>query len=478
MKHRISVMLVAVVSVATLFLIGHTVLTMQRQSSIASPPVGNAKTVYAEAVSKIDLSEDLILTIQLTEEMIVDGSIFLETAYRTVHYDMQASGAPYIQRQETRHSGTHIIELSEIFANNTVYLTVNDTPFSGLCDAEQYESSQIPAIILSPNLYRKISAIDTGSGYMITFSEPVGAEAWLTDLTATLTEARGVAYVDYNGELESSMYTASYQHDDVTFNITAQVDINVESVNVTPPDDLSVYTPIADWQAPTQLERACGYLVQAKQISAIYNDNIYFEAIGDRREKRVALHAYFDDEWSVSVATNITTKNETKLNQELTLRKNEIFLDGLYRISNNEEIPTSNTSITVDTVYNYFQDQLVSTAILPQHIRSAEITENGNVIHVTFEGTDAFGYFLAESACQLLYNDPNLITETSSVFTVLDLNSYLDIDRTTGLPLASGIDFTGSYIVEDIPYLLEYRADQTYSIPSLEAETEIQKAAD
>ena len=478
MKQRISVILIAIVSVTVLYLIGHTILVPYKQDSVVLPHVDNAETIYTNAASKIDLSEDTTLTFRLTEEMNVDGAIFQEVAYRTVNYDIQASGVPYIQVHESRYSGTHTIEISETFANDIVYLTVNDTPFSSACDTEQYVKSQIPAIILSPNLYNNIEAVDTGSAYMITFSKPIVAEEWLKDSSITLLDAKGIARVSYDGELETSTYNASYQLDGITFRITTDVSIAHDSINVTLPDDLSSYTPIRDWQAPKLLERACGYLIQAKQISALYDDSIYFEAIGDRREKHVTLHADFDDDWSVLVSTGITTKSETKLNQSQTLRKKEVFLDGQYRISNNDEALIANNSITVDTVYNYFQDQLVSTVMLPQHIRSVEITEENSIFHLSFNGTDAFGSFLAENACKLLYNNPDLMTETGSIFATVELKCYLDIDKKTGLPLASGINYTGSYTAEGLPYSLSYCAEQTYLIPSLNAVTEIEKAAD
>jgi len=478
MKKRILIMLITVFGIAFLYLIGHIFFILQNQDDLKPSPTEDAVSTYTNAISKIDPSEDMILSIHLTEEMTVDGSVFLEISDRIVSYDMQTSGSPSIQVIEKRRSGTHDIDITETFINDTVYLTVNETPFKGNCDAQQYTSFLIPAIIISSDLYRNIESTYSENGYLITFSDPISGELWLTNPSTTLLEARGVARISNDGTLETSMYTASYQINGITFRVTAQVDIQQENVNITPPDDAAVYTPIGAWQAPKQLERACGYLLQAKQISAAYVDSIYFEAIGDRRDKSVASYASFDTEWSVSVETDITTLNKTKQDQAQVQRRSEIFIDGQYRVSNNSEVPVVNESITVDTVYNYFQDQLVSTIMLPQHIQTAESNENEDILRIIFAGTDTLGYFLAENACQLLYNDPNLITETGSGFTTKELNSYLDIDKTTGLPLASGIDFTGSYTTEGLPYLLKYRADQTYIIPNHESKAIIQKAAD
>ena len=478
MKLRISVLLITVISIAVLCLIAHAFLVPQRQNDAAYSGVDNAEALYMSAASKIDLTKDATLTIHLTEEMTVDGAVFQETSYRTVCYDIQKSGTPFIMMQESRHSGTHTIEITETFANNTVFMTVNDTPFSSVCTREQYEAAQIPALLLTASLYKNINAVDTGNAYMVTFAEPIGAEDWLTDLSATLLTANGVAHIGYDGTLESSMYTASYQLGDITFRITADVGITQEDNCVTLPEDTLTYTQISDWQAPKLLEQACGYLVQTKHISSVYTDSIYFEAIGDHREKNVELHAYFDDAWSVTVTTDITTSNETRLDQTLAHKKKELFIHGQYCSSNNGEPLNANSAIDVDAVYNYFQDQLVCTIMLPQHIRSADRNNNGNSYRIIFSGTEAFGHFLAENACQLLYNDPNLITETGSEFMHTDLTCYLDIDKTTGLPVASGINFNGNYKVEGIPYSLQYRADQTYSLPDPEAKNMIEKAAD
>lgn len=478
MKQRISVILIMIVSIIILYLIGHTILAPHKQDNTILPCVDNPEIIYSDAVSKIDSYKDITLSIRLTEEFKIGGSIFQQLSYKTVNYDTQESGIPYIQMHETQHSGTHIIEIVETFANDTIYLTVNDTPFTSECNVEDYMRSQIPAIILSSELYNCMEAVDTGSDYAITFSNPISAEEWVKDFPITLLDAKGVAYVGYDGALTRSTYSASYMIDEITFSISADVSINYDSIKIVLPIDASSYTPISDWQAPKHLERACGYLIQAKEISASYSDSIYFEAMGDQREKNIMLHAAFDDEWSVFVSTDITTKNETKLDQVLRLNKKEVFLDGQYLTSNNGEILITDSSVTVDAIYNYFQDQLVSTIILPQHIQTAECAESNGIIRFSFNGTDSFGSFLVENAFQLLYNNPIFMTETGLEFSTQKLTCYLDIDPKTGLPLASGINYAGNYTTEGLPYSLNYRADQTYLIPSSNALTEIEKAAD
>lgn len=478
MKQRIVAILIVVLGITALSFVGYAILmSAPVNTDDPLPTIADAENIFTSAASQFDPTLDHILRISRTTEMTVDGSVFLEVSERTVRYDLRSSDQMHIQLQETISSGAHSISVSELYTDGTVYLTVNDTPFVSTCSAEVYKETLTPAVILTPALYSDISGFDNGSNYTINFSEPAGAEKWLSGEIVTLLDARGVATVDYDGHLASSMYTAAYQQNGIHYRTTAHVYIAQVDVAVALPEDTSAYTPISYWAGPKTLERACGFLIQADRISSSYTDSIYFQAIGDHRTQSITLHAYNDSNWSMSMTTDVSLKNNTKQDQEITYTKNELFHDNQYSVSSNGDGPSANTGINVDTVYNYFQDQLVSTIILPKDISAADVTESENTLRILFTGTEAFGNFLTESACQILYQNPNLLADTGANITTKRLQCYLDIDRSSGLPIASGIEFTGSYKTEGLPYQLEYSAAQSYYIPSDAAQNEIEKAA-
>lgn len=478
MKQRLLAILITTISIIALSAIGYTILFAPHfKEEPILKPIENAKEIYEKAISGINPSNDMILKISATNEMTIGESTFLEISDKTIQYDFQKTGEPCIQVQETLTTGNQKIHITEIQSGETIYLTVNDTPFVGNCNAPEYTESLTPAVILSAKLYESISGVDTGSGFRIDFSAPIAHENWLTSDNITLLNARGTATVNYDGSLTKSSYTVSYQQSDIIFRSTVHVTIEQQDVTVTVPADHSVYTAINHWSAPKTLERACGFLVQADKISSEYTDRIYFQAIGDERTQTIKLHAYNDGQWSMCMNTDICLENDTKQDQKISHSKCEQFTNNQYTVSSDSQPPAFNAGITVDTVNNYFQNQLVSTLILPKDILTADVSEVDGMQCITFSGTDAFGDYLAENACQILYQNPKLISDTGAEIQTKDLQCYLSIDKQTGLPIASGVSYTGSYKAEGLPYLLEYSAEQIYTIPSDTAKYEIQKAA-
>ncbi len=478
MKRRVTVICIAIVSIFALAFIGYTVLSSatKPQSSVLKS-IENAQNIYIEATSKTDPAQDLVMHVSITKEMTVDDSLFLEVSEQSIHYDIQPTGDKRILLQETITSGSHSIHVSEIFNEGVVYTTINDTPFTSACSTAEYYATLTPTIILTQQLYSSISGIDNGEDYIIYFSEPTGIENWLENQAATLLNASGTATISYDGALKSSMYTVSYEENEIVFRTTVLVDIQQGNTDVTLPDDPAQYTQISYWKGPKLLERACGYLLQADRISSSYADSIYFQAFGDRRTQTITQHAHKDSQWSVSISTDVALRNDTKQDQVTTHTKQELFIDNQYSVSNDGSTFENNPEITVDAVYNYFQDQLVSTLVLPQHIDSADVAENENTLQINFTGTEAFGNFLTENVCRILYNDPSLITKTEATLSVKNMQCYLEIDKLSGLPLASGIHFLGDYKAEGLPYRIEYSADQSYVIPSNSAINEIKTAA-
>ena len=248
-------------------------------------------------------------------------------------------------------------------------------------------------------------------------------------------------------------------------------------IEILTPKNTDHYTPISYWEAPKALERACGFLIQTDRISSEYADLVYFQAIGDKRTQKISLHAQNDQNLAVSILTETALTNDTKQEQNVSHVKQEYFIDDQYFVSNNGEPPVMNADIHADTMNNYFQDIIVSTIMLPEYIASADIEENETSIQITFTGNDEFALFLTENACQVLYQNPTLITESGNTITAKKLQCYLTIDKKTGLPSSSGIDFLGSYKTQGIPYEIQYSAEQSYAIPSSNAINKINEAA-
>ena len=70
-----------------------------------------------------------------------------------------------------------------------------------------------------------------------------------------------------------------------------------------------------------------------------------------------------------------------------------------------------------------------------------------------------------------------MLDELAASNTTDVMECYLELDKNSGLPVASGIRYSGTYTIEDVPYQLRFDADQNYDIVCETAIEEINKAA-
>ena len=105
------------------------------------------------------------------------------------------------------------------------------------------------------------------------------------------------------------------------------------------------------------------------------------------------------------------------------------------------------------------------------------MTQDSKTITIRFNGNEDFAKLISSNACQILYQKPELLNEIAQSSTTKTLTCYLKIDKTSGLPLSAGIEFSGSFEVNQLPYVLSFKADQTYVIPDGTANDIITKAA-
>lgn len=476
MKRRITAVLFSIIGVIGLWIIGLFILSIENeQPSETMIILDKPNTVYQDALASISEADDMTLSISRTQETTVGGTSYLRITEQTVSYNGINTADPRIMLDEQISIDTHSIQSSEIYAENNVYFSVNGNLFKTTFDKDEYLKRLTPAIVLDPSLYDDITGIDTGKEYTINFESSVTPETWLNISSAQFYDARGTATINYNGELTASIFTVSYSIGNVLVRETVKVQVDLATTKITLPNDLSSYTSINYLDGPKMLELASGYLIQTKSVSADYKDQIYFEAFGDRRLQTISMHAHKRDQWAAYVDTTVKLVNDSRIDQQTEFTKNELYLDGRYTVSSNGGNKSENPEITVDTMYNYFQDLLVSTVMLPQYLASSDVTEEENIRRITFTGNSDFAKLLQQNACNLLYQNSELLNEmTVSTDTLI---GYLEIDVRTGLPLSSGINFVGSYKTEGLPYQIQYQAEQHYTLPSTTAENEINKAA-
>ena len=477
MKKRLLLVCGALICAIMLWFTGHLILPAGTQGG-AYREVSDADTLYLDSLTSIRTATDIMLNISMTRETIVGNAVFTETSQQWLSYLELGTENMRAALNETLTIGDHRTEITEIYSGGTGYITVNGIAFSGAISPEDYQNRFAPAILLDPSRYQTITGFDTRKNYIIQFTQPVEAEAWALKESASVIEAEGTAYVSYEGQLTGSTYTLTYQQGNAQIRLTYTVDVEPISTNITLPEDTAKYQVIDYLDGPRMLEQTTGYLLLADYVSAKYSDDIYCQTFGDHRTQEITLHATLAEQnnWSALVQTQTNLTNESKAGTDSNFKKTELFKDGIYRSATNDGEWVNNGEVTADTMHTYCKNQLIGTVMLPQYITGAQIEEAENTIRIVFSGSESFAPLICSNICQTLYQKPELLNDMAQSNTTNTLQCYLELDRKTSLPIASGINYDGSFYVEGVPYVLRFKADQIYDIPSGSAQAEIDKA--
>lgn len=424
----------------------------------------DAKTVYMNAADAAMDIHDYVLKITQNHQITTKNDTFTENASILLSCEGFGSDEMKVCKEETLTIGEHQTTYSEVFSNDTLYTTINNSLFSNSIAPADYIQKIIPTVLLDYTLYSTFSGIDTGEEYMIHISGSNAPEKWAYHGDITFSQASGTAYISYAGRLTKSIYILEYTLADVSHRLTIVSELTEETPEVVIPENPEDYTKIQYSQGPFMLERASGFLTQMSNLRAVSKESTYFQAFGDTRTKTVTLETKNDIDWSANVETEITLSNESRAGQDSIFQQSEIFKLGVYQQEISGKPTAQNLDITEEEMQNYCSNILVSTILLPKNILQCQAETKDGVIRITYTANNALAQQISQNACDTLYQNPNLLTEISQKTITDEMIAYLEIDVNTGLPIASGIYYFSTYSSEDLPYQFRFQADQTYQI--------------
>lgn len=424
--------------------------------------IENPAELYDKAAKVLE-SGDLQLTVTVNTKITIDRTTYNESRKQVVRFDRSEPKDHRYCMQEELTMGTHRVVYENYYIDNNYYQVISGVPLQIVTNETLNKatiSKVFPAPALDQTLYKQITGIHTDDGYQIEFSEATALEDWAGPQQALLKSASGTAILSNDEHLLSCSYTAAFTYNSILYEVTCQLTPEPNPTVVTLPDVswIDVTAP----EALLRLELAVGILVQANPIFATYQEDVYFEALGDRRGRIITLRLDDVAPLSGEIVTETTTTNDSRLDQSDKTIKTETFTDGKYTVLKNNGEVAIDPSIDADAMTAYLHNQLISTIMLPEYIANCTKEDNGATVRYNLTGNTAFAEFLCRNAGQQLYGDPELLTgETDSMETV-HLTCFLELDRETGFPLASGIRYEGSYTAEGLPYRFTYEAAQTY----------------
>ena len=424
----------------------------------------DAKTIYMNAADASKDIHDYVLEVTQTHQFTAEGKTYTETANFLLSCEGFASDHMKVSKEETLTIGKHTSKSSEIFADDTLYTTINDAHFSSPIASADYLQNMIPLVLLDYSLYESFSGVDSGEEYVIHIADATTPETWAHSGDMTFTEASGTAYVSYAGKLTKSIYILEYTKGDISHRLSFIAQLREETPEVAVPENAKNYTPIQYSEGIKMLERASGFLTQMDNMRSVSKEITYFEAFGDTRTKSVVLETKNDVDWSAKVQTETTLSNKSRPDQDSIFQQTETFKLGVYQREMTGIPDAQNLDISEEEMQNYCLNLLVSTIMLPKDILQCQTEESGGIIRITYTANKEFARQISQNACETLYQNPNLLTELSEKDIMDKMIAYLELNANTGLPIASGIHYSSTYSAQDLPYQFRFEADQTYQI--------------
>lgn len=427
------------------------------------PTIDNSAELYESACSTASNLTDFTVQISTEKVFSPESKQITERSTQTISFSAFNTENMRAITDETLSYNNHNVEISEIYADSTVYTTINGSRFQGNILYDAYILRYAPLLPINSELYSAISGVDTGDSYLISFSGATSLESWADHQAYKLIDASASVRILKDGTIKESKYIASYSVNGMTVQNTVTVEItDTESVQIQPPENPSDYTVLTSLDAPRMLEKACGYLSDAKSIDSHYKDRILCEAFGDQRNQDIQLKASNNGDWSAEIITNIDIVNSSKAGVTSSLTQTEKFHNNKYSITIDNVPQDTNSDITLGDMQRYCRDLLVGTVMLPQYITDATINDADDTLTITLTGNSNFAKLLDAEACATLYKDDSVLTDLMQSYTINTIECYLKINKLTGLPIASGFKYQGTYVINDLPYSLEFFADQEY----------------
>ena len=107
---------------------------------------------------------------------------------------------------------------------------------------------------------------------------------------------------------------------------------------------------------------------------------------------------------------------------------------------------------------------------MPGNIASVNTVVENDVITLQIVGTEELAQLIGKNACKTLYDNPDLLNDLASSYKTNLISCYYKLDRSTGLPIAAGLEYSGEHTIEGFAYTLTYSARIQYGKPEVNTE--------
>jgi hypothetical protein len=415
---------------------------------------------YSDAAERVKDAKNLVLDYTISSQRQIGENLFPSKITGKASYSNYRWVNMLAIVEETLELGAYSSAYSETYCEGKANAVVRDGRFQQAMTPKEFTKRQIPAVLLTEELYEKVESVEDGDVTRILFSQPVALEGWVGN--GKLISASGEAVLDGEGNLLESSYTARFQ----TEKVITELEITVEVKTPKKLDLSAIHSThdlpailLKDMNAPRRLLQTVADVYNARQLDCQIREYIDSEAIPMSYSRTTELSMLgHGEELQAQVSYAVAmTDYRGKVTQRY---QQEQFVDGVYTVTIGQEPPVTDDSVTATAMRQYLEDTVLSGLFAMKYLQEVAVQEEDGLIRYTFTGNESFYADLMKQLTAFLKVDLDAQAQSSRTEAI---GSYLVIDPETELPVAMGIYLSRSHTIDTIRYKLDYSLEETLS---------------
>lgn len=426
------------------------------------PPL-TAEALYDNACDKLNATPNRIVSYEYLEKRTVGDDTYTEKIVGTDSYS--GIGTDHMQSVvfQTLQYGTYQTEYTESFTDNTAYCCVNGSTFASSMDAGAYLSRQMPAVLIDQTLYGSITMQESADTVLLKFTQPIAPEAWVSSYAQVdLASAYATATIDADGNLMQLHYEASYSCGDTAYQLSVDSKITVPQqldLSAALPEHSTEPVNLSYLDAPKCLLQAVGDLFTANSISAQITQTLDSKVYTLTQNQQSTLHLYSSDNvmsafWDTALTMtdyrgDPATKTQTDRYENGTLTR---VVDGVVQSAEQQ---------TAEQIRLKWENQILNSFFALNYLTNATATDADGMLILSFSGNEAFCKAVASSFRSVIPNDLDTLATSSATEAA---GGYLTLDKATGLPVAMGMEFRRTHVIDGVSYPLSFSLAQTLKL--------------
>lgn len=444
-----------------LILAGCTQKVPETTPSATEPiPTVPVRQRYSDAVERVKDAKNLVLDYTISSQRQIGENLFPSKITGKASYSNFRWVNMLAIVEETLELGAYKSAYTETYCEGKANAMVRDGRFQQAMTPKEFTQRQLPAVLLTEELYETVESVEEADVTRLLFSQPVALEDWLGE--GEMISASGEAVLDSEGHLLRSSYTAQFRTEKVV--TTLEVTVEVKTPEAL---DLSAVhgahdrpaIVISDLNAPRRLLQTVADVYNARQLDCQIREHIDSEAIPMSYSRTTELSMLgHGEELQAQVSYAVAmTDYRGKVTQR---HQQEQFADGVYSMTMGQEPPVTDDSVTATAMRQYMEDTILSGLFAMKYLQEVTVQEENGLLRYTFTGNDSFYADLMKQLTAFLKVDLDAQAQSSQTNS---LGGYLVIDPETELPVAMGIYLSRSHTIDTIRYKLDYSLEETLS---------------